>query len=72
MKLNQPYYVEPREGESHLDLGGVWEYGYRGSIWDGVEELELPYSAHIPDSLFWNLYESGVLPHPYKGCNSRE
>lgn len=72
MKLNQPYYVEPREGESHLDLGGVWEYGYRGSIWDGVEELELPYYAHIPDSLFWNLYESGVLPHPYKGCNSRE
>ncbi len=72
MKLNQPHYIEPREGKAHLDLGGAWEYGYMDAAVKDPGNLTLSYHAHIPDSLFWNLYESGVLPHPYQGCNSKE
>lgn len=72
MKLNQPHYIEPREGSAHLDLGGIWEYGYREAAVEEPGALTLSYRARIPDSLFWNLYESGLLPHPYQGCNSKE
>lgn len=72
MNLNQPHYIEPREGSCHLSLDGQWSYGYTETATDEVKNLEYAYTATVPDSLFWNLHESGVMPHPYEGLNSQK
>lgn len=71
MKLNQPHYIEKREGACHLSLVGQWQFGYTDDTADDINSVEYSYAANVPDSLFWNLYEAGVMPHPYEGLNSR-
>lgn len=71
MKLNHPYYVEPRTEQAHISLEGIWDYGYTEKEVNVPEEQLFLYHAHIPDSTYWNLYESGILPHPYQGLNSK-
>ncbi len=72
MLLNQPHYIEPREGDAQLTLDGAWRFGYADAPTDRPEDVMLPYEAAVPDSLFWNLYECGALPHPYEGVNSKQ
>ncbi len=72
MRLNQPHYVDPRREDAQLSLDGVWRFGYADAPADYPGDVELPYTASLPASLFWNLSEAGVLPPPYQGLNSRE
>ncbi|MDF2922271.1 MAG: beta-mannosidase [Paenibacillaceae bacterium] len=73
MNLSQPYYIEPRTGERHLDLNGQWDYAYTDHPWNpGSEEPAWNLTTQVPNSLFWSLFESGVLPHPYEACNSKQ
>lgn len=72
MNLNQPYYIEPREGMNHLSLDGKWQYGYQDEAEEQPASVLYEFEATMPDSLFWNLYESGVMPHPYEGLNSKK
>ena len=72
MKLNQPYYIDRRSDEAHLDLSGRWELLYTDDPIDEPSGAEWMYETTLPKSLYFSLYEAGVLPHPYKGTNSRE
>jgi beta-mannosidase len=65
-------YVQPRTGENHLCLDGTWEFNWADELYNSPDHIGYPYKAGIPGSVFWNLYEAGVLPHPYQGCNSKE
>ncbi|MDF2924505.1 MAG: beta-mannosidase [Paenibacillaceae bacterium] len=71
MNLSQPNYIEPRTGVNHLELSGCWNYTYRDTPTDQLSDLAWNLQTQVPNSIFWSLHESGVLPHPYKGCNSK-
>ncbi len=73
MTLNQPYYIDRRRGERHVELDGVWDF------FAADEAYELPtaigpdswcWQATMPNSVFLALQEAGVLPDPYVGTNS--
>ncbi|MDD4545699.1 MAG: glycoside hydrolase family 2 TIM barrel-domain containing protein [Oscillospiraceae bacterium] len=70
MELNHQYYIEPRE-KNHIELCDEWSYTYTDKPVDDIAELEWNLKTQIPNSIYWSLYESEVLPHPYVGCNSR-
>ena len=72
MKLNQPYYIEPRKDNSHLDLGGRWDFCWCDTSVDEISELGYKYSAILPNSVYYCLTQAGVLPHPYYGENSKQ
>ena len=72
MNLNQPFYIEQRTGNYHLSLDGLWQYGYRDEAATQPSSVVYGFEASVPDSIFWNLHESGVMPHPYEGLNSRK
>lgn len=70
MELNQPYYIEPRKGKEHIDLSGKWDFIWSDEIVDELGMLEWKYSATLPKSLYYNLFEAGILPAPYESTNS--
>lgn len=72
MKIINQMYVHPREGKNHLSLNGAWEFQWADELFDTPEKIQYAHAATIPDSVFWNLYEAGVLPHPYEGYNSKK
>lgn len=72
MKLNQPYYIEKRSADAHLDLSGKWDFFWFDKEVESFEESLWKYSATLPNSVYYCLHEVGVLPHPYYGCNSHE
>lgn len=72
MELNQPYYIEPRKDDTHVDLGGSWDFCWVDTQTDEISQLEYEHSATLPQSVYWCLYEAGVLPHPYDALNSRQ
>ena len=53
MKLNQPYYIEPRKDNSHLDLGGRWDFCWCDTSVDEISELGYKYSAILPNSVYY-------------------
>ena len=71
MNLSQPYYIEPRRGENHLCLDGLWDFGYAP---DQVALQDVPYTmqAKVPGSVFWSLYEAGKMPNPYVSMNNKQ
>lgn len=71
MNLNQPYYIEPRKGENHINLGEKWDFIWEDKVIEDLSELEWKYKTDIPKPLYFSLYEAGVLPHPYEGTNSK-
>lgn len=71
MKLNQPYYIEPRSGDAHIDLNGKWDFFWSDEPVTKLNDSLFEYSATLPKSLFRCLHEAGVLPDPYYGCNSK-
>ena len=71
MKLQQPFYIEKRnDAKRHLDLGGKWDFCYRDTAAKRITALKFEYEATIPAGTYWNIYEAGILPHPYEKENS--
>jgi len=71
MKLQHGFYIEPRtDGNSHLSLNGVWDFCSADMPLDDVLGLQFEHSATLPAGTYYNLYEAGILPHPYVGENS--
>ena len=69
--LQQPFYIEKRTTpENHLDLNGKWDFCSNDVQTDDIGALDFAYTATLPAGTYMNLYESGIFPHPYKGCNS--
>jgi len=72
MNLSEPYYIEKRKGNNHIDLNGKWDFCYSDEAVDMVNELNYPYSCFMPSSVYHCLHKAGVLPHPYKERNCKE
>ncbi len=71
MKLCQPFYIEPREGDAHVDLGGIWDlYGADG-VQEDMSTIPWEIQTQLPNSVFASLRDAGVLPDPYIGTNSK-
>ena len=58
MTLNQPYYIEPRKGEYHLDLNGEWEFGYSDACVEYPGEDIFKYKSQLPKSIYHSLHEA--------------
>ncbi len=72
MKLSQPYYIESRNTNAHMDLNGIWEFCWTDEACNNIDALDFKYESRIPASVYYSLSEAGVLPHPYYGVNSKE
>jgi len=72
MNLNQPYYIEPRQGERHFDLNGEWDFFSSDEIKEHFSEELWIYKTKIPNSVYRSLFEAGILPDPYVGTNSKK
>ena len=72
MTLNQPYYIDKREGAAHIDLSGEWSFFWSDEALDSPGVAEWKYRTTLPKSLYFSLYEAGLLPHPYERRNSKE
>lgn len=69
--LQQPFYIEKRtEPHNHLDLNGKWDFCSNDVQTDDIGALDFAYTATLPAGTYMNIYEAGILPHPYEGCNS--
>ncbi len=51
MNLNQPYYIEPRQGENHIDLNGEWGFFWADEIRDAFEEKDWAYRTTLPPDI---------------------
>ena len=71
-RLEQPMYIDRRQGDNHLPLDGEWEFTWAKEQSEAPWELSFAHLTKIPNSAYWSLFEAGVLPHPYIGCNSRQ
>ncbi|MBR5308348.1 MAG: hypothetical protein IKU43_06230 [Clostridia bacterium] len=71
MKITTPFYIEKRKNENHIDLCGKWDFTYFPEKTDNVESIDFRYSATLPKAVYWNVYEAGILPHPYEAANSK-
>ena len=71
MNLNHPFYIDKRAGENHISLDGVWSFTSTDNKTEAPEKLDYSLEATIPASTFLNLKETGVLPDPYYGTNSK-
>lgn len=72
MDLKQPFYIEKRQGDSHLDLSGSWSFAYLDVPTDEPDEINYSMSCRLPASTYCNVYEAGLLPDPYFGENSHQ
>lgn len=71
MKLNQPYYIEKRNGASHIDLNGTWAFFYADCETETWDANDFQYFATLPKSIYHCVCEAGILPDPYAGTNSK-
>lgn len=70
--LQQPYYIEERKNaKNHLSLNGKWDFCSLDNPTDDICSLNFKHSATIPAGTYWNVYEAGILPHPYEKENCR-
>ncbi len=72
MKLNQPYYIESRQGDCHIDLGGVWQFSYLDKKIENTEDVKWMHEGVLPNSVYHLLKDCGILPDPYLGMNSNK
>ena len=68
--LSSPFYIEPRKGSSHIDLNNQWLFTWEDAEIDRPDFEINGYSAMLPKSSYYNLFEAGVLSHPYENENS--
>lgn len=71
MTLNQPYYIEPRKGENHLELDGEWTFFGAENARETFTESDFTLHSPMPLSLYHALHKSGAYPDPYTGTNSK-
>ncbi|MBQ3848653.1 MAG: hypothetical protein II748_07385 [Clostridia bacterium] len=63
-------YVDRREDAQYLN--GEWKFAFFDDIPSKRPSLRnLKYKATLPSSMYMNMYEAGLLPHPYVDSNSR-
>lgn len=67
-----PFYIEPRKDSFHLDLNGKWSFTFEDKKTNEPDFNSDTYIADIPKSTYLNLYEAGLLPHPYECTNSEK
>ena len=71
MKLQTPFYIEKRDGEGrHIDLNGKWEFCYTDEPAKEPEKLSFEYETRLPSGTYFDVYNAGILPHPYEKENS--
>ena len=70
MKNYSQYYIEPRRGEGHVSLDGIWDYAFTDDVSE-LSAIEWKYETAIPSSTYRSLYRSGILPDPYVGTNCK-
>ncbi len=70
MSLVQPYYIDKRQGESHISLDGQWDFCWTDEVVESLESLQFSYETAIPSSVYHSLHKAGILPDPYIGTNS--
>lgn len=70
MELNQPYYIEKRKGENHINLNGKWDFCCLDFPEDKLCDINFEYSSDLPASVVRCLNNAGVYPDPYVGLNS--
>ena len=74
MKLNQPYYIEPRLKDNHLNLNKDWRFFGSDKVFEKIEDIDKSswsLKTDLPKSIYHSLKEAGVLPDPYIGTNSK-
>ena len=71
MTLSQPFYIEKRDGKSHLNLDGKWDFACLDAFAKDVAKINFEHTATLPSSAYMNMYEAGLLPHPYEADNSK-
>ncbi len=71
MKIKSPFYIEKRKDKNHIDLSGKWQFTYVPEKAENISDIDFRYTATLPASTYWNVYEAGILPHPYEGTNSK-
>lgn len=72
MKLNQPYYIEPRNGDSHLNLNGTWDFTWEDNKISDISTINYEHSGELPNSIYHLLANENILPPPYVGTNSKK
>ena len=70
--LISPMYIEPRQGKKHFPLDGEWDFAWTDSLCEQPDEIRWEHKTQVPRSVYWSLYEAGILPHPYEKCNSKQ
>jgi len=71
MNLVQPYYIDKRQGSSHISLDGQWDFTWEDVPKENVQALTFSHKTEIPSSAYHSLHKAGVLPDPYVGTNSK-
>lgn len=73
--LTNPFYIQPRSGQQHIDLDSGWELAYRDAAITTPAELNAPASwmrAVVPGSVQVSLFRAGQLPDPYTHMNAKK
>ncbi len=72
--LWQPFYINQRSGDQHIDLSDNWQLNYTEKPVDDLSQLPKDdwFGVSSPTSVQWALYKAGKLPHPYVGMNSKK
>ncbi len=69
MQLSTGLYIDKRENKT-MSLDGAWSFT---SVYAPVEaptNLKYEYCCTLPASVYMNVHEARLLPHPYVGTNS--
>lgn len=72
MNLNKSLFIEKRFGDQHLDLDGKWQFTDTEKSVCDPSRLDYENNAELPSTVAWCLHNSGILPHPYVGTNSKK
>ncbi len=55
MKLSQPYYIEPRSTNAHIDMNGMWDFCWLDKECEDFESLKFDYTSKIPWSVYYSI-----------------
>ena len=58
MELNQPYYIDPRRDDGHLELDGEWSFFFSDTEITEFNEDMWKYKATMPRSVYHALCEA--------------
>jgi beta-mannosidase len=73
--LTNPFYIQQRAGDQHIELDNDWELSYRDSAISSPADLHGEskwVKAQVPGSVEVSLFRAGELPSPYVGMNAKK